>query len=115
MKTSELVDIIKKLDQSKDIIVKNNFDYDIGFSDLDIISSEQDKNIIKLRPYTILLDIGAFCLLKNKENILDQILTEISKMLRNVSNISKDDMIQQLKTICTIKVENVEECMPDMI
>jgi hypothetical protein len=36
-------------------------------------------------------------------------------MLRNVSNISKEEMIQQLKTICTIKVENVEECMPDMI
>ena len=35
--------------------------------------------------------------------------------LKNTSNISKEDMIQQLKTICTIKVENVEECMPDMI
>lgn len=61
------------------------------------------------------MDIGAFCMLRNKEELLDGFLDSVSKILGESGNLTKEEVVDRLRNACSVKIEEPERCIPRSI
>lgn len=61
------------------------------------------------------MDIGAFCMLRNKEELLDGFLDSVSKILGESGHLTKGEVVDRLRNACSVKIEEPERCIPRSI
>ena len=112
MNVRDFTDKLGKFDDNQEVLVENSFDFDVDFTQtLDIIN-KGGRVAIKINRNSIILDIGAFCMLVKKSELLDTILDGVSSILTNNSGMSKENIIDSLKTVSQIRMDNLEQCIP---